>query len=124
MIKTIPVLANSPDREIVKARKVYFTDNGIANFTAELSSGAQFENAVFNQLHPTGEVAYYQQKNGREIDFILDRKLALEVKETATEGDLKNVENLAQKLDIAQSRVIGRHPYQVFEGMIWGGMIV
>lgn len=124
LIKTIPVLANSPDREIVKARKLYFTDNGIANFTAELSSGAQFENAVFNQLHSTGEVAYFQQKNGREIDFILAHKLALEVKETATESDLKNVEGLAQKLGITQRYVVGRHPYHVFDGMIWGGMIV
>lgn len=124
LIKTIPVLATSPDREIVKARKLYFTDNGIANFTAELSSGAQFENAVFNQLHPRGEIAYYQQKNGREIDFILDHQLALEVKETATQSDLKNVADLAKKLDITQSFVVGRHPYQVFAGMVWGGMIV
>jgi len=124
LIKTIPVLAKSPDREIVKARKVYFTDNGIANFAAELSSGAQFENAVFNQLHPHADIAYYQQKNGREIDFIVNHQQAIEVKETATESDLKNVVDLAQKLDITESYVVGRHPNQQFTHMIWGGMIV
>ena len=124
LIKTIPVLAQSADREIVKARKIYFTDNGIANFAAELSSGAQFENAVFNQLHTHAQVAYYQQKNGREIDFILDQQRAIEVKETATESDLKTVTDLAQKIGISESYVVGRHPGQVFDGMVWGGMLV
>jgi uncharacterized protein len=124
LIKTIPVLAQSADREIVKARKIYFTDNGIANFAAELSSGAQFENAVFNQLHPRMQVAYYQQKNGREIDFILDQQRAIEVKETATESDLKTVTDLAQKIGISESYVVGRHPGQVFDGLVWGGMLL
>jgi predicted AAA+ superfamily ATPase len=46
LIRTIPVLANSPDREIVKAKKVYFLDNGIASLAGELGSGSKFENAV------------------------------------------------------------------------------
>lgn len=50
-IKTIPVYSLNTDREIVKARKVYFLDNGIATQFADLSSGSKFENAIFNQLH-------------------------------------------------------------------------
>jgi len=123
LIKTVPVLANSPDREIVKAKKVYFLDNGIASLAGELSSGSKFENAVFNQLMHQGEVAYYQLKTGREIDFILDQKQCFEVKETATEADLKNTASLARNLDISESYVIGRHPVRVFEGLIWGGFL-
>lgn len=123
LVKTIPVLANSPDREIVKAKKIYFLDNGIASLAGELSSGSKFENAVFNQLMHRGEVAYYQLKSGREIDFILDQKSCFEVKETATEADLKNTSSLAKNLDISESHVIGRHPVRVFEGFIWGGFL-
>lgn len=123
LIRTIPVIANSPDREIVKAKKVYFLDNGIASLAGELGSGSKFENAVFNQLMHRGEVAYYQLKTGREIDFILDQKQCFEVKETATEADLKNTKSLAANLDIQESYVIGRHPLRVFEGFIWGGFL-
>lgn len=123
LIRTIPVLSRSPDREIVKAKKVYFLDNGIASLSGELGSGSKFENAVFNQLLHKGEVAYYQLKTGREIDFIVDKEYSFEVKETATEADLKNVQSLAKNLEITKSFVIGRHPVKKFEGFIWGGFI-
>ncbi len=123
LIRTIPVIANSPDREIVKAKKIYFLDNGIASLAGELSSGSKFENTVFNQLMHRGEVAYYQLKTGREIDFILGQKQCFEVKETATGADLKNTKSLAANLGIQQSYVIGRHPVKLFEGFIWGGFL-
>jgi uncharacterized protein len=123
LIQTIPVLANSPDREIVKARKIYFSDNGISSVSAELSSGAKFENAVFNQLRHFGEIAYYQRKTGNEIDFILDKKTTFEVKETATEHDLRNLRQLSKNLNIDRNFVIGRHPNKFFEGYIWGGFV-
>jgi len=124
LIRTIPVTAGSPDREIVKAKKLYFLDNGIASMSAELSSGAKFENTIFNQLHHLGDVSYYSLKTGNEIDFVIDKKNAFEVKETPTEAHLKNVETLAKKIQAAQSFVIGRHPpLRVFPGFIWGGNI-
>ncbi len=123
LIRTIPVLSNSPDREITKARKVYFLDNGIAAASAEAGSGALFENAVFNQLLHHGDIAYYQLKTGKEIDFILNREICFEVIETATEADLKNLKAISGNLDIDKGYVIGRHPAKLFEGYIWGGFI-
>jgi predicted AAA+ superfamily ATPase len=123
LIRTIPVLSNSPDREITKARKIYFLDNGIASISADAGSGALFENAVFNQLQIRGSLAYYQLKSGKEIDFILDKKASYEVKETATESDLKNLTSIAQNLNIEDCHVIGRHPVKLFAGYIWGGFI-
>lgn len=123
LIRTVPVLANSPDREIVKARKLYFLDNGIASLAGDLGSGARFENAVFNQLLHRGEVAYYQLKSGREIDFVVDKAVGMEVKETAAEGDLKQVKSLGQNLALSQHYVVGRHPLRTFEEYIWGGFI-
>ncbi|TCC97671.1 ATP-binding protein [Pedobacter hiemivivus] len=123
LIRTIPVLSKSPDREITKAKKIYFLDNGIASISGEAGSGALFENAVFNQLHHKGAIAYYQLKSGKEIDFILDQNRCFEVKETADESDLKNAISLAENLDIKKCNVIGRHPVKLFDGYIWGGFI-
>jgi predicted AAA+ superfamily ATPase len=123
LIRTVPVLSGSPDREITKARKVYFLDNGIAAVSAEAGSGALFENAVFNQLLHHGDIAYHQLKTGKEIDFILNKEISFEVKETATEADLKNLKAISVNLAIVNSHVIGRHPARLFDGYIWGGFI-
>jgi predicted AAA+ superfamily ATPase len=121
-IKTIPVYSLNADREIVKARKVYFLDNGIASQFAELSSGSKFENAIFNQLHHFGEVSYYQLKTGQEIDFIINKEIAFEVKETAQEIDYRKMMNLAKNVNIKKGFVLGKNNVS-FQNFIWGGMI-
>lgn len=123
LIRTIPVLSYSPDREITKARKVYFLDNGIAAVSAQAGSGSLFENAVFNQLLHFGDIAYYQLKTGKEIDFILNKKKCFEVKETATEADLKNLNTISKNINISDNQIIGRHPVKLFDGFVWGGFI-
>ncbi|MDX2247375.1 MAG: ATP-binding protein [Bacteroidia bacterium] len=123
LIRTIPVTSKSPDREIVKARKLFFLDNGMASSSAELSSGSKFENAVFNQLHHHGEVSYFSLKTGNEIDFILNKEKAFEVKESPLETDLTKTALLAKNLDITSVFVIGRHIHRPFPGMIWGGFL-
>ncbi|MFA4867203.1 MAG: DUF4143 domain-containing protein [Pedobacter sp.] len=124
LIRTIPVLSKSPDREITKAKKIYFLDNGIASISGEAGSGALFENAIFNQLHHKGAINYYQLKTGKEIDFILDQERCFEVKETADEADLRNTVLLAENLDIKKCNVIGRHPVKLFDGYIWAALFI
>ena len=119
----VPIITNDPDREIVKAKKMYLCDTGIANVLAELDSGAQFENTAFHQLLGRGEIAYYSLKTGNEIDFILNRELALEAKESPTAQERKSLANLAKKAGIAKSRLIGRHAVPNFDDYIWGGDI-
>lgn len=121
-IKTIPVYSLNTDREIVKARKVYFLDNGIATQLADLSSESKFENAIFNQLHHYGEISYYQLKTGQEIDFIIDKKIAFEVKETASEIDYRRMMRLAKNVNIEKGFVLGKNSTN-FDNYIWGGMI-
>ncbi len=123
LIRTIPVTSNSADREIVKARKIYFLDNGIASISAELSSGAKFENAVFNQLQPFGDVSYYQLKTGNEIDFVVNKNTAFEAKETAFDNDLRRLTQLAKNLKIDRCFIVGRQPSNIFDGFLWGGFI-
>ncbi|MFA5000408.1 MAG: ATP-binding protein [Patescibacteria group bacterium] len=123
LINRVSIFANNPDREIVKAQKIYFTDPGFLAVLGEVSGGAKFENAVYAQLARQGEVRYYSLKTGREIDFIFDNNLALEVKETPAVDDLKELSDLAVKSGVKKYRLIGRHPAIKFSDYIWGGDI-
>lgn len=122
-IKTIPVYSLNIDREIVKARKIYFIDNGIATMFSDLSSGSKFENAVFNQLKYFGEINYYQLKTGREIDFLLNKEIAFEVKETAVEIDYNKLVKLSQNIAITKNYIITKNKNQNNPFLIWGGML-
>lgn len=124
LIATVPVHTHSVDREIVKSRKLYFVDTGLANTLADLSSGAQFENAVYNQLARKSTVQYYALKTGQEIDFVYDQKLALEVKETPIETDLSALVRIAATANLPDYRLIGRHQSPTFTNYIWAGSIV
>jgi len=124
LINTIAVYTKSVDREIVKSRKLYFCDTGLANTLAELSSGSQFENTLFNQLARAGQVQYYALKTGHEIDFILNNTLAIEAKETPVERDLGHLAHMASNVQIANFRLIGRHHSPKFADYAWAGSIL
>lgn len=121
VIKRIPVLAKNPDREIVKAPKIFINDNGILNQLAEVSSGVQFENAVYNQLKHFGNLQYYSLKTGKEIDFILNGKTTIEVKETGTRQDLQLLKNLSSNINISRHIIVSRHPSPTLKEFVWGG---
>ncbi len=124
LINTIPVFTKSIDREIVKSRKLYFCDTGLANTLAELSSGAQFENTLFNQLSRVGEVQYFALKTGHEIDFILNENLAIEAKETPLENDLTHLSHMSESTQIPDFKLIGRHKSPKFTDYAWAGSIL
>ena len=124
LITTVPVYTKSVDREIVKSRKLYFCDTGLANTLAELSSGAQFENSLFNQLARIGQVRYYALKSGHEIDFIVDNTFAVEAKETPVEGDLTHLDTMCSNAGISDFRLVGRHQSPKFSNYVWAGSIV
>lgn len=124
VITRVPVFAKNPDREIVKSPKIFINDNGLLNQLAEVSSGIQFENAVFNQLKFYGTLQYYSLKTGNEIDFILNGNTAIEVKETATIQDKTRLKNLARNLNISKNIIIARYPSPTFNDFVWGGDIV
>lgn len=123
LIVRVSVFTKNLDREIVKAKKLYFCDNGLMNILAQVSSGVQLENAVFNQLRHYGELNYYALKTGQEIDFILDKKMALEVKETPTQSDIKSLSILADVAGLKNRRLVGRFISPRFKDYIWAGDI-
>lgn len=124
LVSTIGVYTTNIDREIVKARKLYFCDTGLANSLADISSGAQFENTLFNQLSRQSSLQYYALKTGREIDFIVNEKLAVEAKETPVRQDMQFASRIAAIAQIPQTRIVGRYQSPTYTDYTWGGSIV
>ncbi len=73
----------------------------------QLSSGQLFENAIAAQLHPLGELQYYQRKSGQEIDFIFKGSTALEVKENPLEQEKNTLRQRAASIDISKHLLVG-----------------
>jgi uncharacterized protein len=98
--ETFVVLAVTPffrnkNREIAKAPRVYFLDGGARNFFVNNfndlgirdDAGRLFEGFVLGEVLKAGQdpegIHYYRSKDGREVDFVIDkvsRLLPVEVK--------------------------------------------
>jgi uncharacterized protein len=121
-VKFISFFTTNPDREINKQQKVYMADTGILQTLSQVNSGQVFENAIANQLSRLGQLHYYQNNSGQEIDFILAGRVAIEVKETPTASDLAILKSRAGLLRTTETWLIGRHvPVQDFKDFYWGG---
>lgn len=122
--KVAPFTRNK-DKEISSQQKLYFSDTGILQQLAQVSSGQVFENQIALQLMRKGTLAYYQKKSGQEIDFILNEKTAIEVKETPDSRDFKTLHRRANDIDLQELMLIGRNsPTNHFDQWFWGGNIV
>lgn len=105
-LRLLPKYSKSIDRSVSGGKKVYFSDTGILNLVAKVSDGQLFETAVANQLAYYGELSFYNKRNKSEIDFILNKEIAFEVKQKALEPDYKKLQNLAGELGITMQYVI------------------
>lgn len=105
-IKLIPKFSASIDRSVAGGKKIYFTDNGLLNVIGRVNEGQLFENSIANQLCLYGELSFYNKRNTSEIDFILDKKIAFEVKTKAVEKDLSKLENICSRIGIEKSYLI------------------
>lgn len=118
-----PFVVNT-DREIALQKKIYFADTGLLNILGNVSSGALFENKIANQLAHLGELNYYARRSGQEIDFILNKKIAFEVKETPSESDNNKLKERSSSIGIDKRYLIAKNiPPSGFEEYIWGGNI-
>ena len=121
-ISLVRPFSRNRDTEIRSMPKFYLCDTGLANHFSRISEGALFENAVFNALRERGEVNYYQKKSGVEIDFIIDKKYAYEVKIKAYEQDIKKLAALSKELKLKDYRIISRK-YNPLEHVRYGFML-
>jgi predicted AAA+ superfamily ATPase len=107
-IKLIPKFSKSIDRSIAGGKRVYFSDTGILNSIGEVNEAQVFENAVVNQLGEYGKVSFYREKSGAEIDVILDKKIALEVKTRGTKEYLKDLRKRSESVGIEDYYLISK----------------
>lgn len=102
LIRQIPAFVKNRDREVVLQKKLYFTDNGVIRVLGNPGTGAVFENMIANQLASKGNLKYYAKYSCQEIDFILDDKIAFEVKVTPTAADLRTLASRANNIGIRE----------------------
>lgn len=100
LISLVPKFSSSIDRSVAGGKKIYFNDNGLLNIIGKLNEGQIFENQVFNQLSRYGDLSFYNKRNSAEIDFILNKEIAIEVKLRATEIDLRKLKNNCEKIGL------------------------
>ncbi|OQX51146.1 hypothetical protein B5M47_01760 [candidate division CPR3 bacterium 4484_211] len=80
LCQLIPPFFTNKRKELVKAPKVYFWDNGLANsviknfspLSQRPNAGAILENAAFGILDRETEVKFWRTKAKAEVDFILE----------------------------------------------------
>jgi len=126
IIYQLPAYAGH-DKAVAVGKKLYFRDNGIASVLAHPGEGAQFENAIFNQLREYGELAFLSKGNEYEVDFIMTQPNAqpvgLEVKYHPVASDDHKLKRIALKNGLSKSWVVGRYSTPGFDDFLWGGAI-
>lgn len=105
-ISLVKPFSKSRDVEIRKTPKIYLCDSGMANSLAQVSRGSLFEQNVFQLLRLGGHINYYQKKTGAEIDFMVDKKRAYEVKITPSKADLNGLSKLSKSIGIGSYAVV------------------
>ncbi len=118
-IHLIKPYSNSMDVEVRGSEKVYVCDSGLLNNTVKVSDGALFENNIFQVLRPRGKLHYYQGSKTKEIDFILNRKEAYEVKLHALKQDVRYLEKISKELKIKKYRLVSK-TYTALEHTSYG----
>ena len=71
-----------------------------------VSEGQLLEQSVFQDLRAEHNLNYYSNQSGSEIDFILDGRIGLEVKQSASRRDISNLEKKAEKLNLKEKYIV------------------
>ena len=106
-IQFLPQFSKSVDRQAAGSKKVYLCDSGLANILGQISEGQQLENSVFQSLLPYHKLNYYQ-RNSKEIDFILDQKIGLEVKRSVSAQDIRNLQRRGERLTLEEMYIVSQ----------------
>jgi len=109
IIKLLPRYAKGIDRSVAGGRKVYFSDTGLLNVIGNVNEAQLIENAVISQLFQYGQVSFYNKRNTAEIDAILEKKLAFEIKLKGTEKDLIKMKKLSSELGLANGYIVSKN---------------
>jgi uncharacterized protein len=100
LVYLVPRYSQSIDKSVAGGQKVYFSDTGLLQQIGKVNEGQLFENSIANMLRPYGELAFYNKRNSSEIDFIVNKELAFEVKVRANDRDLARLGKLSQSIGL------------------------
>ncbi len=107
-ISLLPKHSASIDRQSAGSKKLFLCDSGIANVLGKISQGQLLEQSVFQTLRMDHELSFYNKEGDKEIDFIADGKIALEVKTSASRQDISNLYKRAESAKIIEYYVISQ----------------
>jgi len=108
-IVLVAPFSNSPRVEIRKMPKVYFIDLGLRNFllnnfesfNTRLDNGVVLENLAFRAFYERDTnslfIQYWRSLTGAEVDFIIRREYAYEVKVQSKRVNMKNYKFFKEK---------------------------
>lgn len=99
--------SKSIDRQAAGSKKLYLCDSGMANVLGKASEGQLLEQSVFQSLRPHYHLNFFY-KDASEIDFIIDEKIACEVKTGASKRDIAHLKVKAESLDLKKYYVVSR----------------
>lgn len=105
-IKLIPKYSVSIDRQAAGSKKLYLCDSGMANFLGKTSQGQLFEQSVFQNIRDGNTLCYYSKKKGAEIDFIVNGKIALEVKMMSSKQDIEFLKRRSLGLHLTEKYTV------------------
>jgi predicted AAA+ superfamily ATPase len=151
LVHELPAWTGSRKRKAMSTAKFYFFDVGVARYLAGRGSvtergkdfGDAFEHLVHLELKAAcdyrlhSSLEYWRSTSGFEVDFLLDGKIAIEVKakESVSVQDLKGLKALQEDLAVKRSMVVclaDRHelrdgieimPYRSFLASLWQGAL-
>ena len=107
-IHLVSKFSSSIDRRSAGTQKLYLCDLGMINILGKASEGQLFEQSIFQNIHIDYSVDFYSKGSSNEIDFIVDRKIALEVKVSASRRDISNLKKRGQSLKLKENYVTTR----------------
>lgn len=99
--------SKSIDRRAAGSKKLYFCDSGMANVLGKVAEGQLFEQSISQSLKPHRSLDFFY-KDASEVDFIIDKEIACEVKTSVSKRDIAHLKMRAQSLGLSEYYVIAR----------------
>jgi len=116
-IALLSKFSGSIDRQAAGSKKLFLCDSGIANILGKLSVGQAFEQSVFQNLRTSHNLNFYNKEGKSEIDFIVDKKQALEVKIAPSLRDYDYLRRRAKNLNLEISYIVS-HDFVIGQNII------
>ncbi len=133
LIDIIRPYYKNKNKELTKIPKIYFLDNGVRNYFINNfnnlkirdDAGFLFEGFVFSELTKEkgiGEVKYWNDKNNREIDFIIEKGgslkcLEVKYKTKISSNDFIGIKNFKKEYPRAEPYLINLSIQEANDGV-------